>query len=82
LKNKKGDIMAEKPIFIRLEEFNDISDTLNIIKGKIAEAKEAISRINQLKQEEEAEIDLWSKELDEVEKKMSVVDSNLLAARE
>ncbi|HLC98899.1 MAG TPA: hypothetical protein VJC00_02725 [Candidatus Nanoarchaeia archaeon] len=74
--------MAEKPIFIRLEEFNDISDTLNIIKGKIAEAKEAISRINQLKQEEEAEIDLWSKELDEVEKKMSVVDSNLLAARE
>ncbi|MFC1753150.1 hypothetical protein ACFL96_07110 [Thermoproteota archaeon] len=74
--------MADKPIFIKLDEYNELSDILNIIKVKVGEAREAIARINQLKQEEEAEIDLWLRELEEVEKKMGVVDANLLAARE
>ncbi len=74
--------MAEKPLFIKLDEFNEISDIINIINGKVNEAKEAISRIHQLKQEEEAELDTWSKELEEVEKKMAAVNSSLLAARE
>jgi predicted nucleic acid-binding Zn-ribbon protein len=74
--------MAEKPLFIKLEGYNDLTDMLNMVKVKIAEAKDSISRIDQLRQEEEAELDLWSKELEEVEKKMSAIDSDLMAARE
>lgn len=74
--------MADKPIFIKLDEYNELTDILNIIKVKIAEAKEAISRVNQLKQEEEAEIEIWARELEDVEKRMAVVDTNLIAARE
>lgn len=74
--------MADKPIFIRLDEFNELSDVLNLIRIKISEAKDSITKVNQLKQEEEAELDLWTKELEEVGKKVAVVDSSLLAARE
>lgn len=74
--------MADKPIFIKLDEFNELSDVLNLIRIKISEAKNSIAKVNQLKQEEEAELDLWNRELEEVEKKMAAVDSSLLAARE
>ncbi|MBD3313562.1 hypothetical protein GF345_03900 [Candidatus Woesearchaeota archaeon] len=74
--------MADKPIFIKLDEYNELTDILNIIKVKVSEAKQAITNINQLKQEEEAEVEIWSRELEEVEKRMAVVESNLSAARE
>ncbi|MCX8147241.1 MAG: hypothetical protein N3D84_02125 [Candidatus Woesearchaeota archaeon] len=72
----------EKPMFIKLEEYNQIRDLLVLIKGKIDEAKSAISRINQLRLEEEREIASWSNEIEEVEKKLAVIDEALISSKE
>ncbi len=65
------------PIFIRIGEYKDVLDTVNAIKLKLIEAKDALSKLSDLKAEEDAEIENWKAELDEVERKMQFVDSAL-----
>ena len=67
----------DKPMFIKLDEYNEVRDLLNLIKDKVAEAKEAVSRINKLRQEEESEIVSWIKEIEEIERKLSIIDTTL-----
>lgn len=71
--------MEEKPIFVKIDAYEDIRDILNLVKKKIAEARGVLDRIQQLRHEEEAELEVWNNEIEDVEKKVSFVDKSLFS---
>ena len=68
---------GEMPVFVRIEEYKDVLDVMNMIKNKIDEAKETLGKINELKNEEDAELELWHSGLEEVERKVMFIDKTL-----
>lgn len=67
------------PVFIKLEEYNDILAIVSVIKKKISEAKETLLKLEQLREEEDHEVVLWQSNLKDVHEKIEFVD-NLLKA--
>lgn len=62
------------PVFVKIEEYKDIIDVINLIKNKINEAKKTLSEINQLKNKEDEELATWHSELTEIEKRMEFIN--------
>ncbi len=67
----------EMPIFVRIDEYRDVLDVMNMIKNKLEEAKETLGKINELNNEEDAELELWHTGIEEIERKMAFVDKAL-----
>ncbi len=67
----------EAPIFIKIDEYRDVVDILALLKNKIKEGKALVARINDLKNEEDAELERWTAELDELERKVEGIDESL-----
>lgn len=65
------------PVFVKIEDYKDVLDIIDMIKSKIAEAKEALAKINELKNEEDAELELWRSGIEEVERKVVFIDKTL-----
>lgn len=71
--------MNEKmPIFVKIDEYKEVLDIIEIIKSKILQANSIIHKINDLKNEEAKEIDLWKSSLDDIDGRIQSIDSSLL----
>jgi len=66
--------MPEMPIFVRIEEYKDVLDVVNMVKNKLREAKTTLGKINELKNEEDIELEKWEQGLDSVERKLAFID--------
>lgn len=69
--------MSDMPVFVRIEDYKDVLDVINMIKNKVEEAKTTLAKINELKNQEDSELDLWHSTLAEVERKVDFVDKSL-----
>jgi|TARA_Y100000310_G_scaffold208219_1_gene208782 hypothetical protein len=69
--------MGEAPVFIKIESYKDVLDVLDLIKDRLGEAKRTLADINELKNDEDVELDLWSSTLDEMERKIENIDRTL-----
>ena len=69
--------MEEGPIYVRIEEYRDVLDIINMIKNKVAEARKTLERIKELENEEDGEMERWENALDVIERKMSFIDKAL-----
>ena len=67
----------EMPIFVKIDEYKDILDIIDLIKVKVHEAETIIARINEMKKEEDIELTEWRKEIGDVEKKVDFIDRTL-----
>ena len=70
---KRGD-----SVFVKINEYKEIMDVLELVKGKIREAKDTINDLNDLKNKEDAEIQRWAQTFLEIEKKVSDIDSLMI----
>jgi uncharacterized protein Yka (UPF0111/DUF47 family) len=68
----------EMPVFVKIEDYKEILDVIELMKNKIAQAKGLIQRINELKNEEDSELEAWKTNIDEIEQKVDNIDSSLL----
>jgi len=68
--------MAEEtmPVFVRIDEYRDVLDIMNMVRNKLEEAKATITKINELKNEEDSELELWRTGVEEIERKIAFVD--------
>jgi len=71
--------MSEMPVFVKIEEYKDALDLLELIKAKVEQSKEVLGKINELKNQEDEELDAWKSSLDEIDRKISEIDNSLLA---
>ncbi|MCH8329364.1 MAG: hypothetical protein IIB81_03145, partial [Nanoarchaeota archaeon] len=58
-------------------DYKDILDVLDLIKDRLAEAKRTLADINELKNDEDSELELWSSTLGEIDKKLEDIDRTL-----
>jgi len=69
-------------VFVKLTEYKEILDVLELIKSKIHEAKDTINNLNDLKNKEDAEIQKWVHCFSDLEGKAADIDSLLSQSSE
>ena len=62
------------PVFVKVDEYKEILDVLDMIKGKIKEIRDTFGSINSLRNEEDAELAMWNNTINEIEKKVDSID--------
>jgi len=69
------------PIFIRLDKYNNIIDTVNKMESRINDLQNAIKKISEVKQKEKELIDNWIRLVDEAKEKINAVNTKLPQAK-
>ncbi|PIZ50690.1 hypothetical protein COY27_06270 [Candidatus Woesearchaeota archaeon CG_4_10_14_0_2_um_filter_33_13] len=69
--------MEQMPVFVKIDEYDDVLNTIRAIRKKIEEAKSTLLKINDLKNEEDHQIEMWQSALTEFEKKVDFIDHSL-----
>jgi len=62
------------PVFVKVDQYKEILDVLDMIKGKIKEIRETLGGINSLRNEEDSEFTMWNNTINELEKKIENID--------
>jgi hypothetical protein len=70
-------MVQKNQIFVKINEYNEILSIVDVVKNKITKAKETISEVNELKKQEDAELEAWTKNLEDVSGKISSMESIL-----
>ena len=65
------------PVFVKIDEYNDVLDLMKTVRKKLDEAKDTLLKINELKNEEDHQLEMWQNTLSEVEKKIDFLDHSL-----
>ncbi len=65
------------PVFVKIEDCTDIVDILNLTKDKIKRAHQILERINDLKNQEDAAVASWKRDLEAVEERIKLIDKKL-----
>ena len=73
----KGYKTGEAPVFVKIEEYKDILDILELIKDRLNEAKRTLADINEMKNDEDSELEMWESTLIEIEKNLDSIDRTL-----
>jgi len=66
------------PVFIKIDEYKEIIEIMKLIKNKLEEAKKILYKINELKNKEDAELNEWNSNINEIERKIEEIDSSVL----
>ena len=66
------------PVFVKIEKYKEVEETIRHIKSSIQEAKEMVHRISEMKSEEEQELHMWNEDLKQMEEKISTVEHAML----
>ncbi len=67
----------EMVVYVKLEEYKEISEIINLIKARLEQARYILGKISDLKKQEDAEIETWVSELDNVEERVDAIDKTL-----
>ena len=67
----------DKPIYVKVDEFQDVRDIITLIGKKIDESKSVLTEVDNLKRQEEAELRSWHNEIEEVEKRVEQIKATL-----
>ncbi|MDO8643278.1 MAG: hypothetical protein Q7R76_06925 [Candidatus Woesearchaeota archaeon] len=65
--------MDNKPLFIKINDYKDIRDIVQLVKAKVGDIKKTLYEIDSLKRHEEEELARWHSSVDEIEKKIDVM---------
>lgn len=69
--------MDKMPVFVKIDEYNEVLNIVRTVRKKLDEAKETLLKINELKNEEDHQMEMWQSALGEVEKKVDFIDHSL-----
>jgi len=69
--------MPEKPVFVKVDEYKDILDILDLTHEKVRKARAMLAKIQELKRQEDTTIENWKHDLDIVESRVTEIDQKL-----
>ncbi len=67
----------EKPLFVKIDDYEDAVYTLDKIKSKLKEADRILEELNKIRNEEEQQLEQWKRDLATVKEKLLMVDKQL-----
>jgi len=65
------------PVFVKIDKYKEVEDTIRQIKAKIEEAKGIMNKISSMKTEEEQELHTWHEDIKQMEEKISTVEHSM-----
>jgi tetrahydromethanopterin S-methyltransferase subunit G len=65
------------PVFVKIEEYKEILEVLDLLNKRLVRSREIISRIREVKDQEDAELEMWVKDLDEVENRIAFMNKTM-----
>ena len=69
--------MAQKPVYVKLEEYKNILTLVDTLNAQVQAAKETLDDIRKLKQEEDVELEIWQTVIQEIENRMNFIDETI-----
>ena len=69
--------MAETQVFVKIDHYKDVLNTVGLVKEKLNDAKSTLAKIRELKQQEDSELETWDSKLSEIEDKIEGIDNIL-----
>ncbi len=73
----RGNKMEHMPVFVKVEDYQEVLNLVRLARKKLDEAKETLNKVNELKNEEDHQLEQWHNNLNEVEKKIDFVEHSL-----
>ena len=65
------------PVFVKIHNYKEVLDIMDVLKHKLSESQELLSKLHDLKTEEDAALEASAKDLDDVGRKLSYMDKTL-----
>ncbi len=69
--------IAGAPIFVKVDDYKDVLETMSQIKVRLSDAKETLAKITELKAEEDQELQMWDNDFLEIERKLENLEKEL-----
>ena len=66
-----------KPLFVQIDEYNRIIETVNNLKFSLQEAERILGSLKQMKEKENEELSRWDAHLNKVKDKLLMIDKRL-----
>ncbi len=73
--------MNEGPVFVKIEEYKELLEAIDLVKEKIKKTKALLEEVEKLREEEEKEISTWSENLIAVEEKIYNIDKAIFGEK-
>ncbi|GIU69411.1 MAG: hypothetical protein KatS3mg002_0647 [Candidatus Woesearchaeota archaeon] len=67
--------MQNAPVFVKIDNYREVLDILDVMKKKIKETKSEIAKIKELKFQEDQELAEWERNINEISKRVAFIDS-------
>lgn len=68
---------TEKPLFVKIEKYRDVVETLKKLKARLNDADVVLSKLGQLREEEDRELAAWQSDLERIRNQLLDVDKKL-----
>jgi len=81
LTKEKPETKSRGPIFIKVDDYRNILENVNVIRNKINESDYIIEALNDLKTKIDSEFEKWREEFEEMQRKVMYMDKALFEGR-
>ena len=69
--------IGNAPVFVKINEYKTVATTLDAIRAKLADAKDNLGKISDIKAQEDSELREWESSLGEIDKKVEEINKAL-----
>ena len=63
------------PVFVKINDYKEILDIVDVMKQKLKETRMSLDRLKELKLKENQELEDWDKNVGEISRRLSFIDS-------
>jgi uncharacterized protein Yka (UPF0111/DUF47 family) len=70
-------IKESNPVFVKIDKYKEIIEIVEVINKKIVNVKKMLTELDQLKNKEQEEIMSWEKGMDDITRKLQVMEEEL-----
>ena len=63
------------PVFVKINDYKEVLDVVDVMKQKLKETTNTLDKLKQLKAEEDKELQEWEKNITEISRRLSFIDS-------
>lgn len=70
----------ENSMFVKLDEYKDVMKLLDDMKKNVAEAQVCLEKANNIRKEEDVEIEIWNNSIQDIQRRIHSMDKTLFDA--
>ncbi|QQG39017.1 MAG: hypothetical protein HYS32_00975 [Candidatus Woesearchaeota archaeon] len=74
------EVGRKAPLFVKISKYRSVLTSINHIKAKIQEAENILAKLDDIKSEEDRELESWHASINEIKEKLLHIDENLFEA--